>query len=77
MAAWQRSVSAEADGRWPCCSVPENALGKCQVVVDSIVYYNNPYNGVILETMEVYSVTWKSKLFRAQGKIHLEEIGTY
>ena len=34
MAAWG-SVSAEADGKGLCCSVVGNALGKCQLVVDS------------------------------------------
>ena len=34
MAAWG-SVSAEADGKGLCCSVVGNALGKCQLVVDT------------------------------------------
>ena len=33
IAAWG-SVSVEADGRWLCCSVIGNAVGKCQFVVD-------------------------------------------
>ena len=32
----QGSVSTEADGKWPCCSVLGKAFGTCQFVVDSL-----------------------------------------